>query len=472
MKLCSDYNKNVSILEKKLTIPENFDVVRRELVVSEKRCSFFFVDAFVKDDILEKIMEFLLKQDSKEAIQKKDASYFEKRFIPYIEVSLEEDLTKMMDQVLCGPLVLLIEEFPKAIMIDARTYPLRSVEEPQDDRVLRGSRDGFVETLVFNTALIRRRIRDPHLRFEMVQVGKVSKSDLVISYMANKVDSSFLKRLKERIASIDVDALTMAQESLSEALIPHHWYDPFPKVKYSERPDVASSYLLEGQIVLLLDNSPSCIILPVSFFDFFDEAQDYYCLPVIGTYLKMVRMLVFFITLLLTPLWYLALSYLSYVPSWLKFLAIEDTVSIPVFFQLIFLEIGIDAIKLASLNTPQTLTSSFSVIGALILGEFAIQAGWINGEVIFYMAFVALTNFTQSSYEIGYATKFLRILLLILSALFGIYGFVIGIIFILYLMFVSKGVMGRGYMYPLYPYNKEKLKRVFVREKLHGNNPT
>ncbi|NBK96445.1 MAG: spore germination protein [Erysipelotrichia bacterium] len=470
MKLSQNYDENINVLSKRLDVSANFDIVCRELMVSEYRCSFFFVDAFIKDEIIEKIMEFLLKEDCVKAIQSKDSAYFEKRLIPYVEVEVNDCVEQLVDQVLSGPMVLLVEGFKKAIVIDARTYPLRSVEEPKDDRVLRGSRDGFVETLVFNMALIRRRIRDPHLKVELMQVGKLSKSDLVVVYMDHKVDHEVLRKIKEKINKIDVEALTMAQESLSEALIPHKWYDPFPKVKYSERPDVAASYLLEGQIVLLLDNSPSCLILPISFFDFFDEAQDYYSLPLIGTYLKLIRIAVFFVTLLLTPTWYVLLQYMDSLPDYLQFLAIEDDLHIPVFIQLLLMEFGIDAIKMASLNTPQSLTSSFSVIGALILGEFAIKAGWFNGEVIFYMAFVALANFTQASYEIGYATKFMRMLLLVLTLLFKLYGFIAGILFLIYLMFLSKSALGRSYMYPLYPLNTKLLKRVFIREKLKNKD--
>lgn len=467
MKLGNDYIANCDMLNILLQSDHNFDIVQREVVIANTHISFFFVDAFVKDEIIEKMMEFLYKEDSSKAMKKKDLSYFEKRFIPYIEVGKENDFNILVTQILSGPLVIIIEGFDEALLLDARTYPLRGVEEPQDDRVLRGSRDGFVETLVFNTALIRRRIRDANLRMELVSAGKVSKSDIVLAYMEDKVNHEVLCKIKKRIQDIKVPALTMAQQSLSEAIVTHKWYDPFPKVKFSERPDVAASYILEGQIVLLLDNSPSCLILPVSFFDFFDEAQDYYCLPIIGTYLKLVRILVFFVTLLLTPLWYLCITYANSLPSFLSFLTIDDVIHIPIILQLYMMEIGIDAIKLASLNTPQTLSSSFSIIGALILGEFAIKAGWFNGEVIFYMAFVALTNFTQSSYEIGYATKFLRMFLLLASALFRIWGFLIGIILVVIIMFIPKGVLGVSYMYPLYPFNAKKLKRVFIREKLH-----
>lgn len=468
MKLTGIYEEDKITLKTLLSIDKNFDIVLRELIIGENKCCFIFIDTFVKDEILEKIMEFLLKEDSKEAMQKKDALYFDRRFIPYVDVSLESDIDKMVTQILSGPLVLLMDGFKESILIDARTYPLRGVEEPQDDRVLRGSRDGFVETLVFNAALIRRRIRDPHLRVEITNVGNVSHSDLVLVYMDNKVDKEILEKVKKRIETIHVHALTMAQESLAEAIVPHKWYDPFPKVKFSERPDVAASNILEGRIILLLDNSPSCIILPVSFFDFFDEAQDYYSLPVIGTYLKLTRILVFLVTLFLLPLWYMSTLYIDMLPSWLMFLEITDPINIPIFFQLIIMEVGIDALKLASLYTPQSLSSSFSVIGALILGEFAIQAGWLNGEVIFYMAFVAMANFTQSSYEIGYAIKYMRVLFLILIAIFGIWGFAAGLLFLLFVMIRSDGVLGTPYMYPLIPFNAKNLKRVFIREKLHN----
>lgn len=467
MKISGNYTKDCKALYEALDVQNNFDIVQRELVISNTKCSFFFIDTYVKDEILEKIMEFLLKEDASEAMQKKDASYFEKRFIPYLEVDREQDIDLLVNNVLSGPMVMVLDGFTEAVLIDARTYPLRGVEEPKDDRVLRGSRDGFVETLVFNTGLIRRRIRDPHLKVKIKQIGSVSKSDLALVYMEDKVDKKILKQIEERIDTVKVKALTMAQQSLSEALVDHKWYDPFPKVKFSERPDVAASYILEGQIVLLLDNSPSCLILPVSFFDFFDEAQDYYCLPIIGSYLKLIRFGVFFVTLFLTPLWYLSIIYMDYLPDALQFLAITEPINIPIFLQLMMMEAGIDALKLASLNTPTSLSSSFSVIGALILGEFAIQAGWFNGPVIFYMAFVALTNFTQSSYEVGYATKFLRMLLLVLIALFGIYGFGFGLLYIIWIMVFSKGVLGVSYMYPIYPFNWKKCKQIFIREKLH-----
>ncbi len=470
MQLSRNYDENVKMLSQALYVDKSFDIVLRELIVSETRCALFFIDTFTKDEILERIIEFLLKEDSSEALLTKDLSFFEKRFIPYIEVTEQNDVSLLVNNVLSGPLIMILEGFDRAIVLDARTYPLRNVSEPKDDRVIRGSHDGFVETLVFNTGLIRRRIRDANLRMEYSSVGSVSKSDIVITYMEDKVDHELLKHLQDRLDSIEVKSLTMAQESISEALIPQKWYDPFPKVKYSERPDVIASNVMEGKIALLLDNSPSALILPTSFFDFFDEAQDYYSLPITGTYFKILRLCVFLTCVFLTPLWYLAILNAKYLPGWLDFILIEEAINVPLVIQLILMEFGIDAIKLASLNTPQALSGSFSIIAGLILGDFAISAGWLNGEAIFYMAFVALANFTQVSYELGYAAKYTRVTFLILITCLNWVGFIIGLILLGYILVVEKGIFSYSYLYPLYPFNKDKFKNIFFRKKLKVKN--
>ena len=199
----------------------------------------------------------------------------------------------------------------------------------EKDRVLRGSRDGFVETLVFNTALIRRRIRDPHLINEITQVGNKSKTDIAICYIDDRVDHDLLERIKTRIKNIKVDALTMNQESLAECLYEYKWINPFPKFKFSERPDTAAACLLEGNIVILVDNSPAAMILPSSIFDIIEEADDYYFPPLTGTYLRLTRFGTSLIALLLTPIFLLLMQNPQWIPDWLAFIQFKETVSVP-----------------------------------------------------------------------------------------------------------------------------------------------
>lgn len=465
-----EYKALTMYLDDALRVKENFDVVNRALVVDDIHMNFYFVDGFVKDEILEKMMEFILKANIADIVSTQSMQTFADSFISYVEVDITKESDKMITAVLSGTVLMLVEGYEQGIMIDARTYPVRGMNEPEDDRVLRGSRDGFVETLVFNTALIRRRIRDPRLHMEYTSVGSSSKTDLVLCYMEDKVDQKMLNRIRKIIDEIDVEALTMAQESVAEALVPGKWYSPFPKVRYSERPDVAASNVLEGKIILIIDNSPSVMVLPTYFFDFAQEAQDYYLPPITGTYLRIIRIAVFFVTLLITPVWFYMNSNPEIVPDWLQFSLIADEGNIPILFQLLVLEFGIDALKLASLNTPSSLNSTFSIIGALILGDFAVNAGWFAPEVILYMAFVALANFTQPSYELGYGIKFMRVMMLVLIGIFPSFGLYAGIIIMIMILYSSKTVSRQSYLYPLIPFHWQNFKMIFMRKKLRDKS--
>lgn len=204
-----------------------------------------------------------------------------------------------------------IDGYQACLAIDCRTYPARSVDEPDKDKSLRGSRDGFVETIVFNTALMRRRIRDRHLVMKMLEVGESSRTDVALCYMDDRVDQELLKNLNYRIRDIKVDDLRMNQQSLAECLFKRKWYNPFPKFKFTERPDTAAACLLEGKVVILVDNSPSAMILPTSILDIIEEANDYYFPTLTGMYLKISRALITFLTIFLTPVFLLFMQNLS-----------------------------------------------------------------------------------------------------------------------------------------------------------------
>ncbi len=445
-------------------IDKSFDLVYRTITIGGRRAVLYFVDGMIKDDIMEKLMEGFFDVEEEEFPA--DAHEFSKKVISYVEANLETDEEKLVTGLLTGIVLLYVEGYEQWLMIDCRTYPARGVQEPEKDKVLRGSRDGFVETLNFNSALIRRRIRSPQLRMEIFSAGKSSKTDIVVCYMDNRVDHVFLKNLKKRIQSIEVDALTMNQQSLAEALYTSRWINPFPKVKYSERPDTAAASVLEGNIVVMVDNSPSVMIMPTSLFDVTEEANDYYFPPVTGTYLRFSRFLITLVTLFLTPLFLLFMQNQQWVPEQFDFVIVRDTMNIPLLAQLLILELAIDGMRLAALNTPNILTTPLSVIAAIVLGEFSVKSGWFNSEVMLYMAFVTVANYSQASYEFGYALKFMRILLLICVALFNLWGFIGGTIFIFLCMAFNRTISGKSYLYPLIPFRWKALKQRIVRTHL------
>lgn len=457
-----DLDTTISNLNNTLRVNESFDLIYRTITIGEKSACLYFIDGFVKDDIMQKLQDYfsgLTKDD-----MNTDAHSFLKK-LPYVEADITDSLDTFKTNIFSGVTGLIIDGFDKAVLIDCRTYPARGVDEPDKDKVLRGSRDGFVETIVMNAALIRRRIRSENLTIKMTNVGSVSKTDVALCYMDNKVDKKKLKYIEDKLNSITVSSLTMNQESLAECLHKKKWLNPFPKFKYSERPDTTASAILEGHIVILVDNSPASMIIPTTFFDVIEEADDYYFPPITATYLRLSRLIITIASLLVTPIYLFLMQNEHLIPEWLSFIKITDDVNVPIFLQLIILEIAIDGLKLAAVNTPNMLNTPLSVIAGLILGESAVSSGWFNDSTMLYMAFVAFGNFTHGSFELGYAWKLFRIMLLTLIWLFNGWGFIAGIIIIIVCLFTNKTVTGDSYMYPLFPFNAKKMCNLLLRPK-------
>lgn len=465
-KMTSSLQETMAYLNKTLDVDKNFDLVYRVIKVGGRDACMYFIDGFCKDELMQKMLQYFM--DIKEDELPKDAHEMSKKYIPYVEVDLQDDWKQIIYFIMSGVFAMFIDGYDKCLLIDSRTYPARNVSEPEKDKALRGSKDGFVETIVFNTALIRRRIRSTELRMELFHAGNSSQTDIVLCYMDSRVDHDFLEKLRERIQNIKVDALTMNQESLAECLYKKKWYNPFPKFKFTERPDTASAQILEGDIVILVDNSPSAMITPTSVFDVVEEADDYYFPPITGTYLRLSRFLIAVLTYLLTPTFLLLMQRPEWIPSGFEFIRIEDPTNIPLVWQFLLLELAIDGLRLAAVNTPNMLSTPLSVMAALVLGEFSVNSGWFNSEVMLYMAFVAIANYTQASYELGYAIKFMRIINLILTAMFGVWGYIAAFILMIVAVISNKTVSGKSYIYPLIPFNLKQLSKRFIRYRLPG----
>ncbi|WP_077611838.1 spore germination protein [Clostridium sp. Marseille-P2415] len=464
MEFSKKLSDNMNYLKDRLDINTNFDVVYRVIHVAGREACLYFIDGFTKDEVWLKILPGF--NAIKEEDMPPDAHTFSKKYLPYGEVGLVKNDEEMITQLLMGVSCLFIDGYDTCLTVDCRTYPSRGVSEPEKDKVLRGSRDGFVETLIFNTALIRRRIRDPKLTVEIMNTGESSHTDIAICYFKGRVDEKLLAMVKERINKLKVDALTMNQESLAECLYPNKWYNPFPKFKYSERPDTAAASILEGNIIIMVDNSPSAMILPSSVFDIIEEADDYYFPPITGTYLRLSRFIISLLTLFMTPLWLLFMQNPEMIPSWLQFIQLSEAPKVPLLFQLLILEFAIDGLRLAAVNTPSMLTTPLSVIAGIVLGEYSVKSGWFNSETMLYMAFVTIANYSQSSFELGYAFKFMRMIMLITTALFNFWGFIGGAVLSLCAIVFNKTIAGKSYIYPLIPFHVSELKKRFFRGRL------
>lgn len=453
------YSENIEAISERLRAKRSFDIIERHLSICDRDICFFYIDGFVKDGEMQRIMQTFLSLK-----ELGDVNAVERK-LPYVEVSLTHSSEAVITAVLSGQAALFAESFgDSAILVDVRTYPARGTAEPDTDRVMQGAHDGFVETLVMNTALIRRRIRDPRLTMEHFNMGGSSRTDVVICYVEGLADEDELRGIRKKLSSATPRTLTLGFRSLAESLVRRGWFNPFPKIRVTERPDTAAAQLLEGSIIVLCDTSPQAMILPTSIFNFLEQTGDYYYPPLTGTYLRLVRLFILISSVVITPLWYLYLEYSDRLPAELLFLVPDDPGALPIMLQLLLAEVAIDGLKIASMNTPDMLSNSLSIVGALILGDFAVDIGWLSGDVILYMAFVAIANFAQQNHELGYAFKFSRVVTLILVYFLGIWGFVLGLGISLLLIATNTTVSDKKrYLYPLVPFDGKALLRLFVR---------
>ena len=461
MKISADVNKNLELIKSNLPVDKSFDIIAREIIVDNKKSFILFVDGFVKDSIMVHVMKELQKvADNQEDTSKKIFL----QNIPYIEVSIKYELQDIITEVLSGQLALFVDGNDSVVMIDTREYPAREPSESHIEKTTRGARDDFVETVIFNTALIRRRIRDPHLVFEGVKVGSMSKTDVAIGYLENKVDKKLLTKVIKKLNDINIHALTMGEKSLEEILVKKKWYNPLPLFRVSERPETVAAHIMEGHIVLLVDNSPTALILPTTLLYFTQYVEDYYQTPMAGTFTRLVRLLAIPVAHLLVPLFLLLIQYPTHDLNFAKFLVPEQVGEISIFVQILFIEFWLEILRLSSLHTPSNMESAFSIIGGLILGDFAISMNLLIADTILFTVASAVCNHCVANPELRNAVKIFRWFLIVTTGVLGIWGFLIGLILEILVVVTTKTFDEQhGYLWPVIPFDFTALKHFLIR---------
>lgn len=389
-----------------------------------------------------------------------------KRGIPFNDKKEESDTNKLISALLASMALLFVDGFDSAVILDTKKYPSRGISEPEKNKTLRGPRDGFSESVYTNTALIRRRIKSPDLSFEAFDIGSATKTRVILAYMKGKAGEELVARIRDRLANMNLKSLTLSQQTLTDNLFGKSIIkrlNPFPKVRYVERPDTAASMLMEGKIAILCDTTPSAIFLPVTLYDMMEETDDYYFPPVTASYLRLLRVFMLFLSVFISPLWLLCLTYSHLLPESLTFLLVNSECFIPVWLQLITVEIMIDALKIASLNTPDTISNSLSVVSGLLLSDFAVSAGLLVPQTILYSAIASIANFIPTNYELGYTFKFWRISLIVGIALFGFVGFLSAVGLFLLILFLNRTADNKNYLFPFDPENKKGILKFFIR---------
>lgn len=460
MDLSAKLPDNLATLNNIMGIDANFDILVREFKVAGCDAALVMVDGFIKDQVTQRIIQSLQSLKKEEILPNKIDKLLEVG-IGYFETSVVTTIDEVVEQALAGPAVLLIDGEDKAIVLDVREYPVRSIEEPNLERVTRGARDGFVETIIFNTALLRRRLRDPRLRVEATTAGRRSRTDIAIVYIQDITNPKLVEQIKQRIAAVDTDGLAMGAKTLEEYLIGMTW-NPLPRIRYTERPDVAAAHLLEGHVCIFVDTTPMAIILPTSAWHFTQHAEEFFQNPTVGTYLRFIRFWGILVSLVLTPLWLALVTDKQILPEFLRFLGPKEPSQIPLLAQFILLELSLDLIRMAFIHTPDALATSLGLVGAILLGQFAVEVGLFAAEPILYTAIVAIGMFATPSVEFALAARLFRLGILILAGIFGLVGLAAGLV-TTFLVFAFTKSFDLPYLWPLVPFDLQALLRLLVR---------
>lgn len=434
-------------------------------MIGGKKAIFTYIIGYIDSIALERIFSFLLRCEEKKASSIEQILL---ECLPYASAEITEEIPFAADEVLRGCASLVIENSNQILLMDLRSFFLRGVEEPEKDRTLRGPHVGTNESMISNLVQIRRYLRTGSLETKKYVLGSKIKNDAAMLFLGDKADPALVKKLDQKLSSLKIPSLSMTQETLAGRLFPAKGFsvlNPFPRVRYTERPDVVAASLMEGKIAIICDNSPSVMLLPECIFDHFEETDDYYFPPITASYLRIIRVLIFFASILMIPIWLLVVKNADHLPESLRFVLTEDSFAVPLYLQFLIIEIAIDGLKMASLNTPTTLSGSFSVIGGLLLGEFAVKSGWFVPQAILYSAFTGIATFIPTNIELSYSFKFIRISLILLVEFFGNWGLLSGLLFWLLVLIQTKSIAGKGYLYPFYPFDMKAIFKIFVRTK-------
>ncbi|MBB3114514.1 hypothetical protein FHS18_006635 [Paenibacillus phyllosphaerae] len=437
--------------------------------IGDKRAMLVYIDGLVKAEIIDEfvIQSGMYDQQNVPAANANVLSHLQIRGIPVHESAYIELLGDAVHAILCGDGALFVDGDAHALIVNIRGWGMRNISEPATESVVRGPREGFTETLRTNTALIRRRLKDPMLRVEQLQVGKRSRTDVAVIYIEGLTNPKIVKEVLKRIRSIDIDAIL--ESGYIEQLIQDNGWTPFPLMQNTERPDKAVSHLLEGKVVIISDGTPFVLIAPAVFTQFYHSPEDYYERFSIGTLIRLIRIISMAMALLLPSL-YIAFSsfHPEMIPSRLviAMAAGRSTVPFPSIIEAFLMEVTMEILREASVRLPGPIGPTIGIVGALVVGQAAVQAGIVSPIMVIVVALTTIGSFASPSYSAAIALRMLRFPIMIAAALFGLYGIMLLLIIIIIHLCWLKS-FGVPYLSPLTPTRLSDLKDTLIRTPLN-----
>jgi len=434
-------------------------VIREFRMENGVKTLIFYVDGMSNTELVDRVIGSLM-------IRKGDRTELDEvlnRTLPVSQISESDNFGDCMQRVLSGDVGLIVDGSGRALIMGLRGAEHRSVTEPETESTVRGPREGFTELLRTNTTLLRRKIKSPRLKMKPLIVGKETNTDIVVSYIDGLADPELVKEVVRRIEAIDMDGVL--ESGYLEEMIQDHGYSPFPQIMYTERPDTASGALLEGRVVILTDGTPFVLIVPVTIWSFLQANEDYYERFQISSFLRSVRSLFMFIALT-TPALYIAVTtfHQEMLPTTLllSVAAAREAIPFPAVVEALIMELSFEALREAGVRLPKAVGQAVSILGALVVGQAAVEAGIVSAPLVIVVSITGIASFAIPKFNAAISVRLLRFPLMLLAAVFGLYGIVIGGMIIIGHLARLRS-FGVPYLAPVSPLTFSDMKDTFVR---------
>ncbi|MDE6476398.1 MAG: spore germination protein [Erysipelotrichaceae bacterium] len=426
-------------------VAPSFDLVYRNVTIKQQRVCLIFLSSLSDSASIAEVVESIVITAGNELIL---------TFYPG-SVEKQQDVHKAITSLLSGQSIAIVEGSDVFYCLETRSYPSRSTAEPSVEKSVRGAHDGFVENIILNTGLIRRRIRDPKLRICINKEGVKTRTDIAYMYIEHLVDPDILQDFEHRLSSLDETEI-LSERNLCEELYGKTW-NPYPHVRYSERPDICAIHLLQGYLVVLVDNTPTAMIIPTTFFEQTKQIEEYTQTTLIATFTRVIRLIGILFSLYLLPLWIVAM--VEQNPTMLQLPLMENLRIVEFGFQIIFADIVVEWIRQSLIHTPTVLSSIMGFIAVFVLGDMAVDLGAYTNEILVMIALTNIGNLLTPSYELSLANKVFRIFIGFLSLCFGLTGFCVGVFMHIVLLLSTKTIKF-PYLYPFIPFSYKECKKI------------
>ncbi|MGI6706863.1 MAG: spore germination protein [Clostridia bacterium] len=460
----------------KAFLSDSTDVVFREFKVGKKSipCALVYVDGLVEksvihDQLMKSLMlELPLVEAQIGEITKEDAfDQIKGLALTVADVKDKDSLDEAILLILSGEVALIIDGCSKVLIISARGWPMRAISEPGTESVIRGPREGFTETLRMNTALLRRKCKDPNMVIKTIKLGRRSKTDVAYVYVKGIVSRELVAEVEKRLSEIDVDGIL--ETGQIEQWIQDDWLTPFPQIQITERPDKTIANIFEGRVAIMVDNSPFAIIVPTTFYQYFQSPEDYYERWMIASFLRTLRWIASFIATFSPALYIAVISYHpGFIPTELA-LSIASSranVPFPVFIEALLMEITIELVRESGARLPKPIGQAIGIVGGIVIGDAAVRAGVTSPILVIIVALTAVASFAIPTYSAAISFRLVRFPMMILASILGLYGVMLGFI-ALNIHLVNLKSFGANYMAPQSPAIYQDWKDFLLRFPFH-----